>query len=154
MNEFVIGSLTTGTVGIIGFAISSRSKSSRKPHALTKNTQTLLVIIGRLERPFPPDLFSPQLPLSDVIAVYFNSRNDRDRANERRLENPDGGSSKLLESLDKNHSRIKRLALAWFVVRTLVKLVPDCHTSYCRNLLWSYAEGQEIISQLGEYCSR
>jgi hypothetical protein len=88
------------------------------------------------------------------MAVYFNSRNDRDWANEQRLENPDRGSLKLLENLDKNHGRIKRLALAWIAIRTLAKLVPDCHTSYCRNLLWSYAEGQEILSQLGEYCSR
>lgn len=153
MNEFVIGSLTVGVVGVIGLAISSRPKPSRKLHALTEHTETLLKIIGNLKKPSPPDLFSPQLSFSDVLSVYLNSRDRRSFMNEQRLERRDKGSSKLLEKLDANHSHIKRLVLAWVGVLILAKLAPDCHTSYCRNLLWSYAEGQELLSQLGEYCS-
>lgn len=153
MNEFVIGSLATVAIGSIGFAITSRSKPPRKLYALTNNTEVILAIIAKLEKPCTPDLFSPKLPLSDVLSVYFNSRNDRNWMNERRLEGKDKRCSLLLEKLHANHSYKKRLVRAWVVVRTLDKLVPDCHTTYCRNLLWSYAEGRRVLSQLGEYCS-
>lgn len=153
MNEFVIGSLATGAVGIIGFAITSRSKPTRKFYALTTSTEVILTIIAKLEKPCTPDLFSPKLPLSDVLSVYFNSRNDRNWMNERRLDEKDNRCCLLLQRLDTNHSYTKRLAVAWVAVRILDKLAPDCHTTYCRNLLWSYAEGRQVLGQLGEYCS-
>ena len=148
-----MGSLATGAVGAIGFVITSRSKPPRKLHVLTTNTEAILTIIAKLEKPYTPDLFSPKLPLSDVLSVYFNSRNNRSWMNERRLEGEDGRCSLLLQRLDNNHRYVKRLAGAWIGYRILDKLVPDCHTTYCRNLLWSYAEGRRVLSQLGEYCS-
>jgi hypothetical protein len=60
----------------------------------------------------------------------------------------------LLRRIETDHVAIKRIALATMMEAGIGTLLSDWHPIYSRTLLWTYADEQELISELTEHCGK
>jgi hypothetical protein len=153
VNQFIAGTIATGLIGLSSVAIERKLKKAPKLHELTKATEVSLDFMSEQEEAMPVKIAIPNLPIRDVLAIYLNSRANRNRVNERRVDNRNPDCIYLLSRVDEDHEKIKRAALACVISRVTVRLVPDCPSSYPRVLLWTYANEQEVLSQVSQFCS-
>lgn len=149
MNGFLLGTLSIAALGFVGNSLTTRKAS--KVHNLSNDTEILLEAVASSYN--PPVSDGPTLPLKDVVSIYLNSRGNRDRVNECRLDNGSQECFILLQKMEEDHKLIKNLALACIGDRVLDRLVPNCHSTRHKRLLWTYADEQGVLGQIAEFCT-
>lgn len=154
---FVIGPIL-GILGCIALVILAMRRRGSVPRnirelwPLTEDTEGQLLIVGDMLEPYKDSVGSTSIPIKDIVAVYFNSRENRRLANKARFEDGRPDCVMFLERIQCDHSKIKRLAGAALLERGVGTLIP-WQPLYSRVLLWTYAEEQELLDNLAEYCA-
>jgi hypothetical protein len=154
---FLIGPVL-GILGCAALVISALRRGGSVPRniralwPLTEDTEGQLLVVGDMLEPYKDALGSRSIPMNDIIAVYFNSRENMRLANKARLDTGRPDCVMFLERIQCDHSKIKRLAGAALLERGVGTLIP-WQPLYSRVLLWTYAEEQELLDNLAEYCA-
>lgn len=89
----------------------------------------------------------------DILAIYLKSRGNREWANEERLQESRPACGMLLSGICRDHEMIKGALLFSVLESTVGRLKRGCDSLYSHDLLWYYAEEQEYINHLAEYCA-
>jgi hypothetical protein len=148
LNQYIAGTIFTGAFGVVAFVAERKSRRTPKLHAFTTSTKEQLGLVSLYPDPNPDLIFTPEIPMKDVIMIYLNSRENRRLANEVRAEGSHPDGMKLFHRVEHDHKRIRRLAVACLTDRVAGKLVPDCKALYPRVLLWTYADEKKALDQL------
>lgn len=145
-------------VGVVGGATlalraqpnkSKLSEMLRSLKPLTESTSAALDEVGVLQNPNADACNTTFIPFLDILSIYLNSRENRRIANEERIERP--GGIMLLTRIEKDHKKIKNMVLFSMLESTIGKLKSGWKPLYSHDLLWFYAEEQELINQLAPY---
>ena len=148
--------LCLGTIGCAVLVVyGGRKIFLRKAcglYQLSSEVKKELEVVGNLPGPYPKETFSTQLPFRDLGSIYLNSRENRRRANDHRIQDANPDNAYVLEMLSEKHEKIKRIIVASCIERITDKLGLSMPAVSPRVLLWTYGEEQEMLSHLSQNC--
>lgn len=131
-------------------ALSGRLQSLK---GISDATSTELDRAGNLFAPHGKARGGKRIPCTDILAIYLNSRENRRLANEERINLPLPECGLLLSGICGDHEMIKGMLLFSMLESSIGRLKRGCDSLYSHDLLWYYAEEQERINHLAEYCA-
>lgn len=108
--------------------------------------------MGERSSDYPPGTFSPQMPLSDLLVIYFESRNSRQDMHRNLLQRPHKDGAHYLEMVCEKHRKIRRLIFANLNERVTSILGLGLPVVSPRVLLRTFGEEQEVVSHLYKNC--